>query len=218
MARVVTAAAVAAMFVLGGASSASAAINFCHANGVGACNVDGENVHFGDDDGDDNEVLGWLQGGLIDVIYTASPTTELITTSQQGGGVAWVVPIDGLLTSLDVSLEAGYTFTGIRWRLDAPQPDGGRPVTWGITLHGYDATNTQFTQSYSGITQDEFFSIKATGGDRLTHIDFTTTSPVTATAQWEIGGVVPEPGAWALMIAGFGAAGAMIRRRRAIAA
>jgi len=31
-------------------------------------------------------------------------------------------------------------------------------------------------------------------------------------------GVVPEPGTWALMIGGFGMAGAMIRRRRAIAA
>jgi hypothetical protein len=31
-------------------------------------------------------------------------------------------------------------------------------------------------------------------------------------------GAVPEPAAWALMITGFGAAGAMLRRRRAIAA
>ncbi|MDZ4376514.1 MAG: PEPxxWA-CTERM sorting domain-containing protein [Phenylobacterium sp.] len=30
-------------------------------------------------------------------------------------------------------------------------------------------------------------------------------------------GAVPEPGAWALMIMGFGAAGAMVRRRRAVA-
>lgn len=32
------------------------------------------------------------------------------------------------------------------------------------------------------------------------------------------GGAVPEPAAWALMIMGFGAAGAMIRRRRALGA
>jgi hypothetical protein len=33
-----------------------------------------------------------------------------------------------------------------------------------------------------------------------------------------IGGVVPEPGTWALMLAGFGLAGAGLRRRRALAA
>jgi len=32
------------------------------------------------------------------------------------------------------------------------------------------------------------------------------------------GGAVPEPAAWALMIAGFGLAGATLRRRRALAA
>ena len=32
------------------------------------------------------------------------------------------------------------------------------------------------------------------------------------------GGVVPEPATWAMMIIGFGAAGSMIRRRKALAA
>ena len=32
------------------------------------------------------------------------------------------------------------------------------------------------------------------------------------------GGAVPEPGAWALMLTGFGAAGALLRRRRALGA
>ena len=36
--------------------------------------------------------------------------------------------------------------------------------------------------------------------------------------DWMIVGGVPEPGAWTLMIAGLGLAGAALRRRRALAA
>ena len=39
-----------------------------------------------------------------------------------------------------------------------------------------------------------------------------------ATLQQTVNGAVPEPGTWALMIVGFGGAGAMLRRRRAAAA
>ena len=46
--------------------------------------------------------------------------------------------------------------------------------------------------------------------DAVAAINYIDTTPV-------VGGV-PEPGAWALMILGFGAAGSMIRRRRALAA
>lgn len=38
-----------------------------------------------------------------------------------------------------------------------------------------------------------------------------------STATFEAAGVVPEPASWALMIAGFGGAGAMLRRRRTAA-
>jgi len=46
----------------------------------------------------------------------------------------------------------------------------------------------------------------------------TISGPVTMGASFEVPDAVPEPGAWALMIAGFGAAGAALRaRRRAVA-
>jgi len=209
----ITGAAAAAALAWGAASSASADVSFCHHNG--ACNIDGENVHFGaDDDGDPNVVIGWVQGGSVDVIFTGK---EAITTSQQGGGVAWVVPQDGQFFTLEVSLEPGYTFRSIAWRLDAPE-GRGPPSAWAIDLFGYDLNDTEYTEHYSGITQDQFFSIVATKTTtRLTRISFTTDSPIEATAQWKIGGIqaVPEPTTWALMIAGFGGAGAMLRRRRA---
>lgn len=44
-----------------------------------------------------------------------------------------------------------------------------------------------------------------------------TIDGVTSSYNFEVG-AIPEPGAWALMILGFGAAGAMLRRRTALAA
>ena len=46
----------------------------------------------------------------------------------------------------------------------------------------------------------------------LDDVEVTDLGPVGGT------GGVPEPASWALMIMGFGAAGAMIRRRKAVAA
>jgi hypothetical protein len=42
--------------------------------------------------------------------------------------------------------------------------------------------------------------------------------PLLDDVQLDIGGAVPEPATWALMIGGFGMAGAALRRRRAVAA
>ena len=45
-----------------------------------------------------------------------------------------------------------------------------------------------------------------------------TAGRIEAPTQFDVGGAVPEPAAWALMILGFGAIGATLRRRRALAA
>ncbi len=61
------------------------------------------------------------------------------------------------------------------------------------------------------------FTLTATPGDGITRIRFETT-----TNSFEIdnisGSAVPEPATWAMMITGFGLAGAAIRRRRNILA
>lgn len=52
----------------------------------------------------------------------------------------------------------------------------------------------------------------------LTPTSYTVTYDVDGTLPPLPGGIVPEPSAWALMIAGFGMAGAALRRRRSFAA
>ena len=55
------------------------------------------------------------------------------------------------------------------------------------------------------------------GGDKVSSINFTSTQDAFE-FDGLAGNAVPEPATWALMIAGFGGAGAMLRRRRQIAA
>lgn len=94
----------------------------------------------------------------------------------------------------------------------------------GDEAHG----NGGFRKSYDlaaavtglGVSQFRYLRLDGTGTggiggstgfdpDAVAAINYIDTAPV---------GGVPEPGAWALMILGFGAAGAMIRRRREVLA
>ncbi|WP_068877503.1 PEPxxWA-CTERM sorting domain-containing protein, partial [Phenylobacterium sp. CCH9-H3] len=130
---------------------------------------------------------------------------------------------DGGLTFLDIYTPGG-TFTAAELNINAP-----RQTVWSITLRGYDAGGVEFTQyvdktldpydpgpvTFDGMTNNSFFNFKATDGDVFTHISFTTSGDV-ALGQLRLGDItaVPEPSTWAMMIMGFGFAGALMRRRR----
>lgn len=61
----------------------------------------------------------------------------------------------------------------------------------------------------------KFFGFTATGGEFITSVAYSGQNATGAT-DFQIGnlGAVPEPAAWAMMIAGFGMIGAAMRRRR----
>ncbi|MDZ4374752.1 MAG: PEPxxWA-CTERM sorting domain-containing protein [Phenylobacterium sp.] len=110
------------------------------------------------------------------------------------------------------------TAAGLVWT------DGVNPIRFeafdqaGISLgvlsggHADGATRGQTAEDrFYGATHSGGISrlvISNPGGIEIDHIQYGLLGPVT--------GAVPEPGAWALMIAGFGLAGATLRRRRAI--
>jgi len=208
----------AAAMVLGAAGTASAAVIITDGNLPG--NLDTILID-GDDDGTDNEILGLSNDGWTVKIVG----NEDIAPSNQGGGQVWVVGSDGGLTFLDVYTPGG-TFTEAELNINAP-----RQTVWSITLRGYDAGGVEFTQyvdktldpydpgpvTFDDMTNNSFFNFKATDGDVFTHISFTTSGDV-ALGQLRLGdiaAVVPEPSTWAMMIMGFGFAGAVMRRRRA---
>lgn len=58
-----------------------------------------------------------------------------------------------------------------------------------------------------------FLGLKASGGEYFTSVSYSGGNATGAT-DVQLGGAVPEPASWALMISGFGMAGAMLRRRK----
>jgi hypothetical protein len=65
----------------------------------------------------------------------------------------------------------------------------------------------------SATTNGRFYFL-ATGGDSIKSIRFESTQNSFEVDNFSVGAAVPEPATWAMMITGFGLAGAAIRRRR----
>ncbi len=91
----------------------------------------------------------------------------------------------------------------------------------------YDRSNFSFTafnhSTGLSISDSQAFNLASLGP--TVYIGFTGATGLSHSIQdvtnWDLRvgpGVVPEPGTWALMITGFGAAGGMLRHRRRIAA
>lgn len=75
----------------------------------------------------------------------------------------------------------------------------------------------EIAPSSSAVTYAEFY-VRNPDGDRVAFINRSALDPNAPFSQLAFGGAggVPEPASWALLIAGFGLTGAVLRRRRAI--
>lgn len=111
---------------------------------------------------------------------------------------------------------AGLAFTETEFRLF-------RGTATEATLTFVDTAGEVFQQTFD-IPSNGFFSARAIDGQLIDYFSIAVNGTVGDVRQVRIGGVqptgvIPEPGAWALMILGFGGAGAALRqqRRRALA-
>jgi hypothetical protein len=206
-----------------GANAASAAV-------IITANPDDPNVNVDDSNGPANDTVHLIADGLYNDLFvfgTTGPTdvgviiegNENIKPSNVGTPQAWVTDTAGTgLTYLAFSLAGGYNFTSIEFNLNTFQATG-QPVPWTVDVFSYNGGLLEKT-TLSGLTNSSFISVWTTGGETLSRVEFNSNGnpQFEGVGQIRISGLtapIPEPATWALMLAGFGGAGAMLRRRRA---
>jgi hypothetical protein len=141
------------------------------------------------------------------VLFTSS--TDILMSPPQGQ--AFLASTDGSLQNLNIALNSGFGFSAFEFNVNSA-------VTGPVTLTFTDqfghtqSTTTTFNVDANG---SNFFDAFSTNGEVITRVSLTGAN-ISSVGQVRLGGVggVPEPASWALLILGFGGAGAMLRMRR----
>jgi hypothetical protein len=115
------------------------------------------------------------------------------------------------LVGFDLS-DAALAFTQTEFRIF-----GGTATE--ITLTFVDTAGEIFQQTF-GIPKNGFFNAQAIDGQLIDYFSIAANGTLGDVRQIRLGGIVgiiPEPATWAMMLLGFGAAGAVLRTRRRLA-
>ncbi len=175
---------------------------------------------------DDNAFVDSLDASTGNYITSGGPLATVVTDVDPG---TWAGSFDAN-ASLTLSFVDNVAVNGagndiVLFELGVP--DGWNVTINGITLGGLSA-NTGFSAggfNLNALAIDlSDFGIAANGTVSSLSVTFisggatTSTSLVGALNSASVGGAVPEPATWAMLIAGFGLVGAAVRRRAAVAA
>ena len=153
------------------------------------------------------DFTGWATGGTSFPIYTVTnPVQEGVYAAQIAGFLSSIgSPAENTLTQV-IATALGQSYDLSFWYYQDDRTPNGLNVIWnGLSV--YSATDESFagykhiTTSVIGSGSDSLV-FKAYNDPAFTYLDNVSVS------------AVPEPMTWALMIGGFGMAGAVIRRRR----
>lgn len=197
------------------ATPASATIFFATGNpggGLDVVNLPGAAA----DDGSDFNLLGTVNPDDTKVFITGNENIDSAASGQ-----ARVIASNGsALNFLNLVLEEGFGADTFVFNLNAEGSSGT------VKLFGVDQLGNVYESGVFALGNGQNFFNLTTGDDQLiTRVYFESTA-LSDVRQIRYGGVVeiddggpgaggiPEPSSWALMILGFGGAGALLRRRR----
>lgn len=171
------------------------------------------------------------------VLFNNNPTPATVVQGVTNQGTAVVLEGGETLTpfggqarvrSPDLALSTLFEFRGFTNQLvgfDLADPGlaftetefrvfGGTATE--LTLTFVDTAGEVFQQTLA-IPKSGFFNAQAIDGQLINYFSVAANGTLADIRQFRIGGVtadIPEPGAWAMMLLGFGAAGATLRARR----
>jgi len=219
--RTILAGAAATAGVLGFSSPANAAIEVCYITGATAPQCASTDVNVLVDQQTGATVTAGYNDGTTNVTYSFTSTTDP-TLVQVASGQADVTSSDGVLNQINFNIIGG-TASLVTFNL----------VPLGPQSPGVDATSVFVVNFLGGSTTisglaangQNFFGIRATGGEQITSLSFGPFSPLGPNTGIEAFNqvrlnlnpavtAVPEPGTWAMMLLGFGAVGFSVRRSR----
>ncbi|MEO6715907.1 MAG: PEPxxWA-CTERM sorting domain-containing protein [Novosphingobium sp.] len=136
----------------------------------------------------------------VDVLYNAVVSANILPTNTKPVGL-----VDGVNNFFWVPSGSTYTFPN---SVD-PNLFGGVVHWQGISFTGLLAGTYDFTCGLTCGTTQQWASLSTVGGAN-------GTVRITLTGR-DVGGAVPEPATWAMMLLGIGMVGASMRRRQKVA-
>jgi hypothetical protein len=173
-----------------------------------------ENVLFQSEDPMGSTAFGVTNQTMTDVTFEG--VENLLTPSD---GQARIEAADGGMGNLTFFLtDSTLGFTEVEFNIF-----GTQATATSVGLDFTDDSGTVFSDSFEIVNGQNFFSASALNGQFITRVSLTLNGDVQDVRQVRLGGVsdlstgiaVPEPATWAMLLGGFGLAGAALRRRAA---
>ena len=215
------------LFILGAVVAATPAIaapiavtSYSMPNGSGVANTG--NFNYWDLNytgaGTTNVANSPLSGGVGDLTDGVIASDFWFNTENNAGTgpyVGWVAA-----TTLNPTVVFNFAGTPAINSIDIHLDNSHRGSVFAPSAIWINGVNTPFTAPAIGTIGLGSFTGLNFGGNSLSLL-FDQINPTTAWVfvnEVSFGGVVPEPASWAMLITGFGLTGAMMRRRRLVAA
>jgi choice-of-anchor C domain-containing protein len=162
---------------------------------------------------------GWnVVSGSVDVIWTGSPWGPAYDGTNSLDINGWNAGTISQSFATDIGKLYTVSFAYSRNPAGAPNPATADVSVGSNIFHVSAANDGSFGSQYNMAWKTGSFSFVGAGQDTIRLAATVEGNGGVFFDKVSVSGAVPEPASWALMIGGFGVAGAMLRRRPSLAA